>query len=201
MKNNDIVRCDWAGNNPVMINYHDNEWGEPVYDDRKLFEFLMLDAFQAGLSWAIILNKRENFRKAFDNFDPEKIVKYDDNKIAELIENKGIIRNKLKISSMITNSRSYLDIMDQNGSFSDFLWQFTEGRIIAGKYNCWKEIPATSKESDDMSKALKKAGFKFVGSTICYAFMQAVGMVNDHTMQCFRYEQLIEENKEKVIFR
>jgi DNA-3-methyladenine glycosylase I len=185
------MRCEWAETNDLMRKYHDEEWGVPLHEDRALFEFLVLDGFQAGLSWAIILNKRESFRKAFDNFEAEKIAGYDDNKIAQLLENPGIVRNKLKINAAISNARAYLDLKYQEGSFSDYLWSFTGGRPIVNSHDSWKEIPPVSKESDEMSKNLKKRGFKFVGSTICYAFMQAAGLVNDHINDCYRREEII----------
>ncbi|HEY3251828.1 MAG TPA: DNA-3-methyladenine glycosylase I [Ignavibacteria bacterium] len=182
-----ITRCPWSGNDELYIKYHDEEWGEPIHDDRILFEFLILEGFQAGLSWRTILYKRENFRKAFDNFDAEKIACYNKRKIQSLLNNAGIIRNRLKIESTITNARAYLNILDKHGSFDKYLWQFTGGRVIKNKWKSLKQIPAKTKESDLMSKTLIKDGFKFVGSTICYAHMQATGMVNDHLVGCFRY--------------
>ncbi|NPA69154.1 MAG: DNA-3-methyladenine glycosylase I [Chlorobi bacterium] len=184
-------RCTWAGNNPYNIKYHDEEWGVPVHDDKKLFEFLLLDSFQAGLSWLTILKKRNNFRTAFDNFDYEKTARYDKAKIDELMQNRGIIRNKLKINAAITNAQAFLKIQKEFGSFDKYIWQFVNNKPVINSYKSWDEIPATSKESDAMSKDLKKRGFKFVGSTICYAFMQAAGMVNDHEITCFRYKELI----------
>ncbi len=172
-----------------MIAYHDNEWGVPVHDDRKLFEFIVLDSFQAGLSWAIVLNKREGFRDAFDNFQPEVIASYDEQKIQKLIQNPAIIRNKLKIRSTITNAHEFLDIQKEFGSFDKFIWQFTGGKTITNLWKTEAEIPTRSPESDAMSNELKKRGFKFVGTTICYAFMQAAGMVNDHLTGCFRYRK------------
>ncbi len=183
-------RCDWAVGDDLLIRYHDEEWGVPLHDDRKLFEFLILDGFQAGLSWAVILKKRENFRKAFDYFDAGKIVKYNDKKIAELLDNKGIIRNMQKINAAISNAQIYLDIKEEFGSFDEYIWQFTDGKIIQNEYRSWNEIPATSAESDRMSTDLRSRGFKFAGPTICYAFMQASGMVNDHTVNCFKYNHL-----------
>lgn len=172
-----------------MIAYHDNEWGVPVHDDRKLFEFIVLDSFQAGLSWAIVLNKREGFRDAFNNFQPEVIASYDEQKIQKLIQNPAIIRNKLKIRSTITNAHEFLDIQKEFGSFDKFIWQFTGGKTITNLWKTEAEIPTRSPESDAMSNELKKRGFKFVGTTICYAFMQAAGMVNDHLTGCFRYRK------------
>jgi len=182
-------RCDWPGENKLMIEYHDTEWGMPLHEDRKLFEFLMLDNAQAGLSWQIILNKRENYRKAFNNFDPAKIARYNKRKITSLLNNPGIVRNRLKVQSAVTNARAFLEIQAEFGSFDAFIWQFVNGTPIRNRWKCIKEIPATSPESDTMSKDLKKRGFKFVGSTICYAFMQSIGMINDHLIHCFRYTQ------------
>ena len=185
-----ISRCNWTNNNSYNIEYHDKEWGVPVHDDRKLFEFLLLDAFQAGLSWLTILKKRENFKKAFDNFDYNKIANYNEDKISELILDKGIIRNKLKIRSSISNAQAFIKIQEEYKTFDNYIWSFVNHKTIKNSFNTWKEIPATSKESDAMSKDLKKRGFKFVGSTICYAFMQAAGMVNDHEITCFRYNEV-----------
>lgn len=181
-------RCKWADVSPLEKEYHDKEWGVPVYDDRLLFEFLILEGAQAGLSWSTILKKREGYRKAFDHFDATKIAKYSDKKVAELLSNPEIVRNKLKVKSAILNAKAYLDIIDELGSFDTYIWQFVKGRTIQNKWRKLSEIPASTPESDAMSKALKKRGFKFVGPTICYAFMQAVGMVNDHTVDCFRYK-------------
>ncbi|MBN4051415.1 DNA-3-methyladenine glycosylase I [bacterium AH-315-M05] len=190
-------RCEWVGDDskkrvsedPVYIDYHDNEWGKPVHDDRKLFEAIVLDGFQAGLSWIIVLKKRENFRRAFDNFDPEKIAKYNENKIQELINDKGIIRNKLKIKAAVTNAQAFIKVQKEFGSFDKYIWAFVNHRTIVNKWKSLKELPASTKESDAMSKDMIKRSFKFCGTTICYAFMQAVGMVNDHTMDCFCYKQ------------
>ena len=173
-------RCDWPNGNELMIEYHDTEWGVPLHDDRKMFEFLMLDNAQAGLSWQTILNKRENYRKAFDNFDPAKIARYNERKIASLLKNPGIIRNRLKVRSAVTNAQAFLEIQNEFGSFDTYIWQSVNGKPIRNKWKRLKDIPATSGESDAMSKDLKKRGFKFVGSTICYAYMQSIGMVNDH---------------------
>lgn len=188
MSAKEIIRCPWCGEDPLYVKYHDEEWGVPVHDDKKLFEFLILEGFQAGLSWRTILYKRENFRKAFDGFDAEKIARYKDKKIALLLEDAGIIRNKLKVNAAVTNARAFLDIQDKYGSFDKYLWQFTDGRIIKNNRESLKDLPARTKESDAMSKALLKDGFKFVGSTICYANMQAIGMVNDHLVDCHRYK-------------
>ena len=185
-----ITRCEWSETDPLLIDYHDNEWGVPLHDDRKLFEFIVLDSMQAGLSWLTILRKRDNFKKAFDNFDPRAVALFNEGKVEELLSNKGIIRNQLKIRSTIGNAKSFLAIQHEYGSFDTYIWQFVDGKT---KKNAWKnmgEHPAKTKESDAMSQDLKKRGFKFVGSTICYAFMQAAGMVNDHTVDCFRYNEL-----------
>ena len=179
--------CGWATDDELMLKYHDTEWGVPAHDDRKLFELLLLDNAQAGLSWRTILHKRENYRKAFDNFDPAKIARYNQRKIESLLKNPGIVRNRLKVASAVTNAQCVLDIQDEFGSFDAYIWQFVNGKPIRNKWKTLKEVPATSPESDAMSKALKKRGFKFVGSTICYAFMQSAGLVNDHLIRCFRY--------------
>ncbi len=176
--------CNWPGNDALMRKYHDEEWGVPVHDDRKLFEFMVLDAFQAGLSWKTILYKRENFGKAFDNFDFEKISCYDENKIQELINDAGIIRNRAKIRATVINANAFIRVREEFGSFDKYIWQFTGGKTLVNNFELTSEIPARSPESDAMSKDLIKRGFKFVGSTICYAFMQAAGMVNDHLVTC-----------------
>ncbi len=173
-----------------MIEYHDKEWGEPVHDDRKLFELLVLEGAQAGLNWETVLKKRENYRKAFHNFDPAKIACYTEKDIKRLLGDPGIIRNRLKIEAAVTNANKFLKIQDEFGSFDKYIWQFVGGKTIYNKLKSLSELQATTKESDGMSKDLKKRGFKFVGSTICYAFMQAVGMVNDHVVNCFRYKEL-----------
>ena len=183
-------RCPWPAGKPLDEKYHDEEWGVPIHDDRKLFEFIVLDAFQAGLSWSTILNKRENFRNAFDNFEAEKIACYDEKKIQQLLQDAGIIRNRLKIRATVTNAQAFLDIQKEFGSFDAFIWQFTGGQPRVNKWKNLAEIPVSTVESDAMSKAMKKRGFKFVGTTICYAFMQAAGMVNDHLVDCFRYEEV-----------
>lgn len=185
-----MKRCNWPGNDPLMIAYHDTEWGVPLHDDGKHFEFLLLDAFQAGLSWAIVLKKREGFRKAFDHFDYRKIARYDEGKITELISNPEIIRNKLKIRATVSNAQKFMEVQNEFGSFDQYIWQFTGHKTIDNKLDSLDQIPVTSPESDAMSKDLKKRGFKFVGSTICYAYMQAAGMVNDHLLECFRYKAL-----------
>lgn len=182
-------RCAWA-KKPLDIEYHDKEWGVPLHDDSKHFEFLVLETFQAGLSWSTILNKRENFRKAFDNFDYKKIVNYNQEKIDELLQDKGIIRNKLKVNGTVKNAKAFIEVQKEFGSFDKYIWSFTGGKTITNHWKSIDEIPATSKESDLMSKDLKKRGFTFVGSTICYANMQAIGMVNDHEVSCFRYKEV-----------
>ncbi len=183
-------RCVWAGNDPLYIAYHDTEWGTPVYDDETLFEFLLLETFQAGLSWITILKKRENFRKAFDNFDYQKIANYSEEKYDSLLLDAGIIRNKLKIRSAIKNAQLFIEIQKEFGSFSTYIWSFVDGKPIVNKIKAMQDIPATTALSDHISKTLKKRGFKFVGSTIIYAFMQATGMVNDHAVDCFRYSDI-----------
>lgn len=180
-------RCDWAGNDPLYQKYHDDEWGIPVYDDATLFEFLILETFQAGLSWITILRKRENFRKAFDQFDYQKIAKYSSEKESELIQNAGIIRNKLKIKAAITNAQVFIKVQEKFGSFSKYMWAFVDGKPIQNRFKTMSELPANTPLSDSISKDLKKRGFKFVGSTVIYAHMQACGMVNDHLVNCFRY--------------
>ena len=186
-----VKRCGWCGTDPLYVKYHDEEWGIPVHDDTKHFEMIILDGAQAGLSWLIVLRKRENYRKAFDRFNPKKVAKYDEEKVEALLNNPGIIRNKLKVRSAVTNAQAFLKVQKEFGSFDKYIWQFVNGKPIINKWKSIKELPATSKESDAMSKDLKKRGFKFVGSTICYAYMQAAGMVNDHVVSCFRYKRLI----------
>lgn len=178
-------RCGWVTDDPIYIDYHDNEWGVPTYDDRRLFEMLVLEGAQAGLRWLTILKRRENYRKAFDHFDAEKIANYDDDKIASLLNNDGIIRNRLKINSVVTNAKCFLEIKKEFGTFSDYIWQFVGGKPIINHWRSQDAVPSSTPESDRMSKDLKKRGFKFVGTTICYAYMQATGMVNDHTLDCF----------------
>jgi DNA-3-methyladenine glycosylase I len=184
-----LRRCAWPASE-LSILYHDREWGVPLKDDRKLFEFLVLDAMQAGLSWEIVLRKREGFRAAFDDFDPEKIVRYDQRKIQSLLADPAIIRNRLKIQSTVTNARAFLEVQKEFGSFAKYVWQFVGGKPIVNRRRSLRGIPARSAESDAMSKALKARGFRFVGSTICYAFMQAAGMVNDHLVHCYRHGEL-----------
>ena len=184
------MRCPWPKANELMSAYHDEEWGVPVHDDRKLFEFMVLDAFQAGLSWSTILNKRENFREAFDNFEAQKIARYSERKIEKLLGNAGIIRNRLKIAATVSNARCFLKVQKELGSFDAFIWQFVEGQPRQNRWKTKKTVPVTTSQSDQMSQALKDNGFKFVGSTICYAFMQAAGLVNDHLVTCFRHREL-----------
>ena len=181
-----MKKCEWCLGNELMEEYHDNEWGVPLHDDKKLFEFLVLDAFQAGLSWLTIIKKRENFRKAFDDYNYEKISKYDKKDFERLMNDAGIIRNKLKILSTIENAKRFIDIQKEFGSFDKYIWGFVNHKPIMNNFKTMKEIPAKTEISDEMSKDLKKRGFKFVGSTICYAFMQAAGLVNDHTVDCFK---------------
>jgi DNA-3-methyladenine glycosylase I len=181
----DKIRCNWCLSSDLYKEYHDNEWGKPVYDDATLFEFLILETFQAGLSWITILNKRENFRKAFDNFDYKKIARYNDDKILDLLQDAGIIRNKLKVYSAVTNAQAFIKIQEEFGSFSKYIWNFVDGKPIINNPQSLKEVPATTPLSDIISKDLKKRGFKFVGSTIIYAHMQATGMVNDHVASCW----------------
>jgi len=186
----DKRRCPWCGNDPLYVAYHDEEWGVPVYEDGRLFEFLILETFQAGLSWITILRKRENFRKAFDNFDYEKIAQYGEKKFHSLLEDTGIIRNKLKISGAITNAQAFMNVQEEFGSFSNYIWKFTNGKPIQNAFKTSKEVPAKTELSDTISKDLKKRGFKFIGSTTMYAYMQAVGIVNDHLVDCFRYNEI-----------
>ena len=185
------IRCTWVEGNPLFIDYHDREWGRPVHDDNKLFEMLILEGMQAGLSWATVLKKRAAFREAFDGFDPKKVALYDDAKKLELMENEGIIRNRLKIHGTVTNAKLFLDIVAQHGSFDTFIWRYVDGVPIVNHPKCIEDVPATSPISDQISKDLKQMGFKFVGSTIIYAFMQATGMVNDHVVGCPVYQELL----------
>lgn len=185
-----IIRCSWANGSTLEQDYHDHEWGRPVHDDRLLFESLILDGAQAGLSWVLILNKRENYRKAFDNFEVKKVARYSESKMEQLLTNPGIVRNKLKVKSAVSNARAFLSIQKEFGSFDRYIWQFVDGNSIQNSWKNDSEVPATSAESDAMAKDLKKRGFKFVGSTICYAFMQAIGMVNDHCCDCHVYREI-----------
>jgi DNA-3-methyladenine glycosylase I len=183
-------RCEWAGSDPLYIEYHDKEWGVPVHDDRKIFEMLVLEGAQAGLNWLTVLRKRENYRKAFDNFDPRKVAKYDSEKFQKLLATEGIIRNKLKIRSVIQNARAFLEVQKEFGSFDAYIWQFVGGKPIRNSWKILSELPAQTAESEAVSKDLKRRGFSFVGPTICYAHMQATGMVNDHVVTCFRYKEV-----------
>ena len=185
-----MKRCEWANKSELEQSYHDNEWGVPIHDDRRLFEFLVLEGAQAGLSWSTILKKREGYRKAFDNFDVRKIARYADHDIPRLLANPEIIRNRLKINATITNARVFLQVQKEFGSFDHYIWQFVHGKPIRNEWERLADIPCNTPESDVMSKDLRKRGFKFVGTTICYAFMQAVGMVNDHVVGCFRYKEI-----------
>ena len=184
-----VVRCGWA-RTALSIPYHDTEWGAPVHDDRTLFEFLILEGAQAGLSWETILGKRDAYRRAFDNFDPERVARYTPKKIERLLANPGIVRNRLKIESSVTNACAFLDTRDEVGSFDTYIWRFVGGRPKVNRWRAMREVPAKTPESDAMSKDLKRRGFRFVGSTICYAFMQATGIVNDHMVDCFRYREV-----------
>lgn len=184
------VRCAWSDKDPLYRTYHDEEWGVPLHDDRRLFEFLLLEGAQAGLSWITILRKRENYRAAFDDFDPVRIARYDSNKIESLLQDAGIVRNRLKVQSAVINAQKFLDVQDEFGNFDNFIWQFVDGKTKQNKWRSLEEIPARTYESDAMSNELKRRGFKFTGSTICYAHMQATGMVNDHLKDCFRHKEL-----------
>ncbi|MCH7605017.1 DNA-3-methyladenine glycosylase I [Patescibacteria group bacterium] len=183
-------RCDWPLDNDLMIHYHDTEWGVPLHDDKKLFESFLLDTFQAGLSWSTILNKRKNFRRAFDNFQAKKIARYKAKKISELMKNAGIIRNQLKILSTIDNAKAFLEVQKEFGSFDKYIWKFVGGKPRKNKWKSMGDCPAKTQDSETMSKDLKQWGFRFVGPTICYAFMQGTGMVNDHAVHCFRYNEV-----------
>lgn len=184
------ARCAWAGDDPLVIAYHDQEWGMPLHDDQRLFEFLILEGAQAGLSWITILRKRENYRQAFADFDPIKVAQFDQAEKQQLLRDPGIIRNKLKIEAAITNAQAFLKVQEEFGSFDTYIWQFVNRKPMQNRWSTLSELPAQTSESEAMSKDLKKRGFKFVGPTICYAFMQAIGMVNDHTTDCFRYYEL-----------
>ena len=184
-----IEKCSWCVGNALYESYHDDEWGSPIYDDQQLFEFLLLEGAQAGLSWITILKKREGYRKAFDGFEAEKVARYRAARINELLLNPGIVRNRLKVESAVSNAKVFLDIRERTGSFSDYVWQFTDHQPMQNRFRSIEQVPATTPASDRMSGTMKKDGFKYVGSTICYAFMQATGMVNDHLVSCFRHEQ------------
>ena len=187
---NNLTRCAWPANDPLYINYHDKEWGVPIHNDKKLFEFLLLEGFQAGLSWRTILYKRQNFRRAFDNFNFNKVARYDKRKINSLMKDAGIIRNQLKINSAVSNAKAFIAVRNEFGTFDKYIWGFVNGKPIKNKFKSLKEIPARTELSDLISKDLKKRGFNFVGSTIVYAHMQATGMVNDHLISCLRYAKL-----------
>ncbi|WP_320006028.1 DNA-3-methyladenine glycosylase I [Maridesulfovibrio sp.] len=187
-------RCEWA-QHELEINYHDTEWGVPLHDDQRHFEFIILEGAQAGLSWLTVLKKRESYRLAFANFDPARVARFDENKIELLRQNEGIIRNKLKINSAVRNARAFLEIQEKFGSFDNYIWQFTNGKTIQNNWKSLSEVPAKTPEAEAMSKDLKKKGFNFVGPTICYAYMQATGMVNDHLVSCFRHQELLEAEK------
>jgi DNA-3-methyladenine glycosylase I len=190
MKETTVKRCAWPAEDALMMAYHDEEWGVPVHDDRKLFEFMVLDAVQAGLSWRTVLYKRENYRKALHNFDPAKVARFKDKDMQRLLTDAGLVRNRLKMAAIVTNAKLFLDVQKEFGSFDAFIWQFTKGKMIVNRHKTIKTIPAVSAEAEAMSKELKQRGFKFVGPTICYAFMQAAGMVNDHTIDCYRHREV-----------
>ncbi len=194
-----LKRCPWNTDNPLMLAYHDTEWGVPQHDDARLFEYLMLDGMQAGLSWQIILTKRESMRSAYHHFDARRIARYGDQDVDRLLANTGVIRNRTKILAVIQNARKFIQVAEEFGTFDRYIWQFVGGKPIRHRFKTLAEIPATSAESDAMSKDLQGRGFKFVGSTICYAFMQGVGMVNDHTVDCFRYRELSSAQKAKTV--
>jgi DNA-3-methyladenine glycosylase I len=190
-QSNKLVRCAWVGDDPLMVRYHDNEWGAPVHDDRRLFEFMILEGAQAGLSWMTILRRRDAYRRAFADFDPLKIVRFDRRKIEALMKNDGIIRNRRKIEGAVQNARAYKALRESGNTLNDFMWEFVGGKPIVNRRRSASQIPASTPESDAMAKAMKKAGFTFFGTTIAYAHMQAVGMVNDHMVTCFRYRELL----------
>jgi DNA-3-methyladenine glycosylase I len=195
MKKKELVRCDWTGVSRIMWDYHDTEWGVPLHDDHRHFEFIVLDGAQAGLSWETILKKRENYRKAFHGFDVRRVARYGDKDVNRLMSDAGIVRNRLKITSAIQNAKRFLDVQREFGTFDEYVWQFVGGRPIVNRFQAIGEIPPHSEESDAMSKDLKKRGFTFVGSTICYAYMQAAGMVNDHLVGCFRHREVQRQKK------
>ena len=185
-----LTRCPWPGNDPLYLDYHDREWGVPVHDDRRLFEFLLLEGAQAGLSWITILRKREAYRAVFAGFDPEAVARFDEEKQAELLANPGIVRNRLKVAAAIGNARSFLEVQEEFGSFDSYMWRFVDGQQLQNTWKSLTDVPASTPVSDALSRDLKQRGFRFVGSTICYAHMQAVGMVNDHLVECFRWHEL-----------
>jgi DNA-3-methyladenine glycosylase I len=184
------TRCPWAGSDPLYVDYHDTQWGVPLHDDRRLFEFLILEGAQAGLSWITVLKKRNNYRDAFDGFDPEKVARYRHDKIEKLLKNEGIIRNRLKIAAAVDNARAFIKVQNEFSSFDAYIWGFVDGRPVRNEWKSMQQVPAQSEKSELMSRELKKRGFKFVGPVICYAFMQAVGMVNDHLVDCFRHSEI-----------
>ncbi len=186
-----VKRCKWANYNDLMKEYHDKEWGTPQHNDRMLYELLILEGMQAGLSWNIVLQKRDNFRKAFDNFDYNKIIRYKENKIEELMQNKGIIRNRLKIQSVITNAKSFINVQEEFGSFNKYIWDFENNKSVHNSWKKLEDLPSNTELSTRISKDMKKRGFKFIGTTIIYSFLQAIGVVNDHTTDCFRYSELV----------
>jgi DNA-3-methyladenine glycosylase I len=192
MNNPEIIRCPWCGDNPIYVKYHDEEWGVPVHDEKKHFEFLVFESAQAGLSWLTVLRKRPEYRKAFHDFDPEQVASFDENKVSELLLNPGIIRNNLKIKSAVNNARKFIEIQRESGSFDKYIWQFVNFKPVVNEFNTLNEIPASAKLSDTISKDLKKRGFTFVGTTIVYAHLQATGIINDHLTNCFRYREIIE---------
>ena len=190
-----MKRCDWCGDDPLYVKYHDEEWGKPAYDDKTLFEFLILEGAQAGLSWITVLRKRENYRTALDGFDYQKIAKYYEKKVEELLQNEGIIRNRLKINSTILNAKLFINVQQEFGSFCQYIWSFVDGKPKVNHIVTKEDYPVTSEESDALSKDLKKRGFKFVGSTICYAHLQAAGLINDHSVDCYRRQEIIDGYK------
>lgn len=190
MMSTELQRCDWATSDPLYVAYHDEEWGVPVHDDRQLFELLILEGAQAGLSWITILRKRERYREAFDGFDPALVAEFDDERVRTLLQDPGIVRNRLKVESAVTNARAFLDVQAEFGSFDEYIWQFVGGEQRQNEWSALESVPAETLESRAMSKDLKRRGFRFVGPTICYAYMQSAGLVNDHITTCFRYRQL-----------
>jgi DNA-3-methyladenine glycosylase I len=192
-----VTRCSWCGDDPLYVAYHDEEWGVPVFDDRRLFEFLILEGAQAGLSWSTILKKREGYRAAFDGFDPQVVASYDERKTAELLSNAGIVRNRLKVASAVSNAQSFLVVQEEYGSFSDYIWAFVDGTPIQNQWRTLADIPATTPLAETISKDLKRCGFRFVGPTIVYAHMQATGMVNDHVVGCFRHPEIVAMSRKK----
>ena len=197
MKNMAVTRCSWCGDDPLYVAYHDEEWGVPVFDDRTLFEFLILEGAQAGLSWSTILKKREGYRAAFDRFDPRVVARYDERKTAELLADAGIVRNRLKVASAVSNAQAFLAVQEEHGSFSDYIWAFVDGTPIQNQWRTLADIPATTPLAETISKDLKRRGFRFVGPTIVYAHMQATGMVNDHVVGCFRHPEIVAMSRKK----